>query len=100
MYRTSLANLIKASAHADDGVQIIATTFKPEIVGVADTIIGVTMENKVSTVREMSKAAALDFVLAQEPAAVLGATAAGGGGSVASALGKRPRTSTSAAREN
>lgn len=42
--------------------QFIATTFRPEIVKVADKIYGVTYKNRVSYINVVSKEQALDFI--------------------------------------
>nr|CAB3460583.1 unnamed protein product [Digitaria exilis] len=48
---------------ADDAdTQFIATTFRPEIVKVADKIYGVTHKNRVSYINVVSKEQALDFI--------------------------------------
>lgn len=48
---------------ADEGdTQFIATTFRSEIVKVADKIYGVTHKNRVSFINVVSKEQALDFI--------------------------------------
>lgn len=42
--------------------QFITTTFRPELVKVADQIYGVTHKNRVSHVNVVSKDQALDFI--------------------------------------
>jgi structural maintenance of chromosome 3 (chondroitin sulfate proteoglycan 6) len=42
--------------------QFITTTFRPELVKVADKIYGVTHKNRVSHVNVVSKEEALDFI--------------------------------------
>lgn len=42
--------------------QFITTTFRPELVKVADKIYGVTHKNRVSGVNVISKEKALDFI--------------------------------------
>lgn len=42
--------------------QFITTTFRPELVKVADQIYGVTHKNRVSHVNVVSKDDALDFI--------------------------------------
>ena len=42
--------------------QFIATTFRPEILKVADKIYGVTHKNRVSYINVVSKEQALDFI--------------------------------------
>lgn len=58
-YRTAVANLVhKLSAHA----QFICTTFRKEMLDVCDKFYGVMFNNKVSTIAEISKNEALNFV--------------------------------------
>lgn len=47
---------------ADDNTQFITTTFRPELVKVADKIYGVFHENRVSIVNVISKDQALEFI--------------------------------------
>lgn len=49
---------------ADDSVstQFITTTFRPELVKVADKIYGVDLKNRVSTVNFITKDQALHFI--------------------------------------
>lgn len=42
--------------------QFITTTFRPELVKVADKIYGVTHKNRVSSVKVISKDEALEFI--------------------------------------
>jgi structural maintenance of chromosome 3 (chondroitin sulfate proteoglycan 6) len=42
--------------------QFITTTFRPELVKVADKLYGVTHKNRVSRVNVVSKEDALDFI--------------------------------------
>lgn len=44
------------------GTQFIATTFRPEIVNVADKIYGVTLQNRMSQINVTSKEQALKFI--------------------------------------
>jgi len=46
----------------DKDTQFITTTFRPELVKVADKIYSVTHKNKVSRVNVVSKDIALDFI--------------------------------------
>ena len=58
-YRTAVAHLVhKLSAHA----QFICTTFRKEMLDVSDKFYGVMFNNKVSTVAEISKKEAINFV--------------------------------------
>ena len=52
------------SSRADNG-QFICTTFRPELVQVADKHYGVQHRNKTSTVAAVSKETALEFVEGQ-----------------------------------
>jgi structural maintenance of chromosome 3 (chondroitin sulfate proteoglycan 6) len=60
-YRTAVGNMIRGLADMAD-TQFIATTFRPEIVKVADKIYGVTHKNRVSYINVVSKDQALDFI--------------------------------------
>ncbi|KAL6629950.1 hypothetical protein ACP70R_029715 [Stipagrostis hirtigluma subsp. patula] len=60
-YRTAVGNAIRRLADSG-GTQFIATTFRPEIVKVADKIYGVTHKNRVSYINVVSKEDAINFV--------------------------------------
>jgi structural maintenance of chromosome 3 (chondroitin sulfate proteoglycan 6) len=45
-----------------ESTQFITTTFRPELVNVADKIYGVTHKNRVSRVNVISENKALDFI--------------------------------------
>ncbi|OMO91069.1 RecF/RecN/SMC [Corchorus capsularis] len=60
-YRTAVGNMIRRLADMAN-TQFITTTFRPELVKVADKIYGVTHRNKVSTVGVISRDAAFDFI--------------------------------------
>ncbi|CAL5049378.1 unnamed protein product [Urochloa decumbens] len=60
-YRTAVGNMIRRLADMAD-TQFIATTFRPEIVKVADKIYGVTHKNRVSYMNVVSEEQALDFI--------------------------------------
>lgn len=45
-----------------DNAQFITTTFRPELVEVADKCYGVKFQNKVSHINAVSKEAAKDFI--------------------------------------
>ncbi|VEU19882.1 DEKNAAC100058 [Brettanomyces naardenensis] len=62
-YRTSVANLIHELSR---DAQFICTTFRPEMLNVSDAFFGVTFSNKVSTVTEIDKEEALNFVEAMQ----------------------------------
>ena len=61
-YRTSIASLIQElSANG----QFICTTFRPEMVSVAETFFGVIYASKISTVKNISKEDAVSFIEAE-----------------------------------
>lgn len=60
-YRTAVGNMIRRLADMAN-TQFITTTFRPELVKVADKIYGVTHKNRVSHVKVIEKEAALDFI--------------------------------------
>ncbi|KAG7663234.1 SMC3 [[Candida] subhashii] len=62
-YRTAVASLIKSLA---SNAQFICTTFRPEMLQVADKFYGVMFSNKVSTVSEINKDEAMSFVEGQQ----------------------------------
>jgi structural maintenance of chromosome 3 (chondroitin sulfate proteoglycan 6) len=65
-YRTAVAALLD-SISKDAGTQFICTTFRPEIVLVANKCYGVTFRNKNSNIACVPTEAALDFVEGQAP---------------------------------
>jgi len=66
-YRTAVAQLLKKDA--TNGVQIIVTTFRPEIIDISDRCYGVSMRNRVSTIDAVSKDAAREVVAVEMQAA-------------------------------
>lgn len=60
-YRTAVGNMIRRLADMAN-TQFITTTFRPELVKVADKIYGVTHKNRVSHVNVVTKEEALDFI--------------------------------------
>lgn len=60
-YRTAVGNMIRRLADMAN-TQFITTTFRSELVKVADQIYGVTHKNRVSHVNVVSKDQALDFI--------------------------------------
>ncbi|XP_024525303.1 structural maintenance of chromosomes protein 3-like [Selaginella moellendorffii] len=60
-YRTAVGNMIKRQADTAN-TQFITTTFRSELVKVADRIYGVTHKNRVSRVDVISKDDALQFI--------------------------------------
>ncbi|KAI0840382.1 RecF/RecN/SMC protein [Hypoxylon sp. FL0890] len=65
-YRTAVAGLLQ-SISSEAGTQFICTTFRPEIVHVADRCYGVLFRNKYSTINCVSREQALEFVEGQAP---------------------------------
>ncbi|PHH63964.1 hypothetical protein CDD81_5183 [Ophiocordyceps australis] len=63
-YRTAVAALLESISN-DIGTQFICTTFRPEIVHVADKCYGVTFRNKTSSIDCVSREDALNFVEGQ-----------------------------------
>lgn len=64
-YRTAVASLLQSTSR-DAGTQFICTTFRPEIVLVADKCYGVTFRNKSSTIDCVPTEDALNFVEGQK----------------------------------
>ncbi|KAE8799811.1 structural maintenance of chromosomes protein 3 [Hordeum vulgare] len=60
-YRTAVGNVMRRLADMED-TQFIATTFRPEILKVADRIYGVAHKSRVSYIDVVSKEQALDFI--------------------------------------
>lgn len=55
-YRTTVARLIQRQANSDTAnAQFITTTFRPELVQVADKFFGIKLENKVSNLIPLTK---------------------------------------------
>ena len=63
-YRTAVAALLESISN-EIGTQFICTTFRPEIVHVADKCYGVTFRSKTSSINCVSTEDALDFVEGQ-----------------------------------
>lgn len=63
-YRTAVAGLLE-SISREAGTQFICTTFRPEIVHVADKCYGVTFHNKTSGIGVVPTTEALSFVEGQ-----------------------------------
>ncbi|KAL2261632.1 hypothetical protein VTK26DRAFT_3725 [Humicola hyalothermophila] len=64
-YRTAVADLLR-SISREQHTQFICTTFRPEIVHVADKCYGVTFHNKTSTIDCVPTEEALNFVEGQK----------------------------------
>lgn len=62
-YRTAVANMIHSLSGS---AQFICTTFRPEMLQVADKFYGVMFGNKVSTVSEINREEAMLFVEGQQ----------------------------------
>ncbi|KAH7431806.1 hypothetical protein KP509_08G067300 [Ceratopteris richardii] len=60
-YRTAVSNMIQRQAETTD-TQFITTTFRPELVKVADKVYGVFHKNRVSRVAVISREDALYFI--------------------------------------
>ena len=63
-YRTAVAALLQ-SISRDAGTQFICTTFRPEIVHVANKCYGVTFRQKTSEIQRADREEALNFVEGQ-----------------------------------
>jgi structural maintenance of chromosome 3 (chondroitin sulfate proteoglycan 6) len=62
-YRTAVAQMLKTLSELDEeGGQFICTTFRPEMVLVAEKCYGVTYTNKTSSIDVVDREAALEFV--------------------------------------
>ncbi|CAM9776742.1 unnamed protein product, partial [Heterosigma akashiwo] len=62
-YRAQVAALIQQQARDEDNpAQFITSTFRPELVSVADKTYGISHQNKVSNINPLGKEDALDFV--------------------------------------
>ena len=62
-HRKAVANLIQRQANSNSNpTQFICTTFRPEIVQVANKIYGISHQNKVSNIHQMGKKEGLEFV--------------------------------------
>jgi len=63
-YRTAVASMIE---ELSENAQYICTTFRPEMIQAADKFFGVIFQNKVSTIQEITKENALEFVEQEQP---------------------------------
>jgi hypothetical protein len=62
-YRAAVANLIQRQANCEDNpTQFIVSTFRPELVAVANRCYGISHQNKVSSLHPLSKKDALHFI--------------------------------------
>ena len=62
-YRAAVANVIQRQASsAENPTQFIVSTFRPELVTVANRCYGISYQNKVSSIHHLSKKDALKFI--------------------------------------
>ncbi|RAW43492.1 Structural maintenance of chromosomes protein 3 [Phytophthora cactorum] len=62
-HRAAVAALIHRQAHSKDSpAQFITSTFRPELVNIADKFYGIGHQNKISNVYPMTKEESLDFI--------------------------------------
>nr|CCA17167.1 structural maintenance of chromosomes protein 3 put [Albugo laibachii Nc14] len=62
-HRAAVASLIHRQAHSEvSPAQFITSTFRPELVSVADRFYGIGYQNKISSVHSMTKEESLDFI--------------------------------------
>ncbi|CAH0481351.1 unnamed protein product [Peronospora belbahrii] len=62
-HRAAVAALIYRQAHSKESpAQFITSTFRPELVNIADKFYGIGYQNKISNVYSMTKEESLDFI--------------------------------------
>uniref|UniRef100_A0AAV1T4X9 Structural maintenance of chromosomes protein n=1 Tax=Peronospora matthiolae TaxID=2874970 RepID=A0AAV1T4X9_9STRA len=62
-HRAAVAALIHRQAHSKDNpAQFITSTFRPELVNIADSFYGIGYQNKISNVYSMTKEESLGFI--------------------------------------
>ncbi|KAI9907783.1 hypothetical protein PsorP6_004763 [Peronosclerospora sorghi] len=62
-HRAAVAALIHRQAHSKDSpAQFITSTFRPELVNIADKFYGIGHQNKISNIYSMTKEESLDFI--------------------------------------
>ena len=66
-YREMVAQLVQKQANQQENVQIFCTTFKPEILEIADAYYRIAMKNEASRVEKTTREDALEFVQARLP---------------------------------
>ncbi|KAI9678955.1 MAG: Structural maintenance of chromosomes protein 3 [Trizodia sp. TS-e1964] len=66
-YRTAVASMLQSVAESSENGQFICTTFRPEMVHVADKCYGVAYANKTSSIDVVRREEALSFVDGQKP---------------------------------
>ncbi|KAI9706490.1 MAG: Structural maintenance of chromosomes protein 3 [Candelina mexicana] len=65
-YRTAVANMLKVISENSENGQFICTTFRPEMLMVADKCYGVAYSNKTSSIDVVRREEALEFVEGQK----------------------------------
>jgi structural maintenance of chromosome 3 (chondroitin sulfate proteoglycan 6) len=65
-YRTAVADMLKSISENSENGQFICTTFRPEMLLVADKCYGVTHQNKTSSIHVATREEALEFVEGQK----------------------------------
>ncbi|KAI9837733.1 MAG: hypothetical protein M1819_006667 [Sarea resinae] len=65
-YRTAVANMLKSVSENAENGQFICTTFRPEMVMVADKCYGVAYARKTSSIDSVTREEALNFVEGQK----------------------------------
>ncbi|KAI9815459.1 MAG: Structural maintenance of chromosomes protein 3 [Pycnora praestabilis] len=66
-YRTAVANMLKSISENSENGQFICTTFRSEMVMVADKCYGVAYSNKTSSIDVVKREEAREFVEGQKP---------------------------------
>jgi structural maintenance of chromosome 3 (chondroitin sulfate proteoglycan 6) len=62
-HRAAVASLIQRQANSEDNpTQFIVSTFRPELVSIANHCYGISHQNKVSSIHHLSKKDALHFI--------------------------------------
>ncbi|CAK4250678.1 unnamed protein product [Aphanomyces euteiches] len=62
-HRAAVAALIQRQAHSEENpAQFITSTFRPELVMVADEFYGISHQNKISNIQPMTKEESLAFI--------------------------------------
>ncbi|CAK4972884.1 unnamed protein product [Aphanomyces euteiches] len=62
-HRAAVAALIQRQAHSEENpAQFITSTFRPELVMVADQFYGISHQNKISNIQPMTKEESLAFI--------------------------------------
>lgn len=66
-YRTAVAAMIQELSTAEGGGQFICTTFRNEMIHVAEKFYGVMFNNKMSSIASITREEAMSFVEGQQP---------------------------------